>query len=63
MGVERMKPFSLRCEDAFHEQFKGISFPDDAAIHIWREAWAAALDVAIELLKEETVIDLAKKKS
>jgi len=43
MGMERMKPFSLRCEDAFHEQFKGISFPDDAAIHIWREAWFAAM--------------------
>ena len=38
-----MKAFSIECEDAFHEKFKGISFPDDAAIHIWREAWFAAL--------------------
>jgi len=38
-----MKAFSIECEDAFHERFKGISFSDDAAIHIWREAWAAAI--------------------
>ena len=53
MGVERMKPFSLRCEDAFHEQFKGISFPDDAAIHIWREAWVAAQQDVIKIITEE----------
>lgn len=49
-----MKSFSLKCEDAFHEHFKGISFQDDAAIHIWREAWNAAIDAAIELLSKET---------
>ncbi len=38
-----MKAFSIECEDAFHEKFKGVSFADDAAIHIWREAWLAAL--------------------
>ena len=38
-----MKAFSIECEDAFHERFKGISFSDDAAIHIWREAWFAAM--------------------
>lgn len=38
-----MKTFSIECEDAFHEKFKGVSFPDDAAIHIWREAWFAAM--------------------
>lgn len=38
-----MKAFSIECEDAFHEKFKGVSFPDDAAIHIWREAWFAAM--------------------
>lgn len=48
-----MKPFSLRCEDAFHEQFKNVSFPDDAAIHIWREAWFAAQKSMIELLTQE----------
>jgi len=48
-----MKPFSLICEDAFHEHFKGVSFQDDAAIHIWREAWSAALEAAIALLSKE----------
>jgi hypothetical protein len=43
-----MKAFSIECEDAFHERFKGISFSDDAAIHIWREAWFAALKFARE---------------
>jgi hypothetical protein len=43
-----MKAFSIECEDAFHERFKGVSFPDDAAIHIWREAWFAALNFAEE---------------
>jgi hypothetical protein len=38
-----MKAFSIECEDAFHEKFKGVSFPDDAAIHIWREAWFEAM--------------------
>ena len=38
-----MKSFSIVCEDAFHERFKGISFQDDASIHIWREAWNAAM--------------------
>jgi len=38
-----MKAFSIECEDAFHEKFKNVSFPDDAAIHIWREAWFAAM--------------------
>ena len=48
-----MKAFSLRCEDAFHEQFKGISFPDDAAIHIWREAWVAAQQDIVKMITEE----------
>jgi hypothetical protein len=48
-----MKPFSLKCEDAFHAYFKGVSFQDDAAIHIWRAAWNAAIDAAIDLLSEE----------
>ena len=48
-----MKPFSLRCEDAFHEQFKGVSFPDDAAIHIWREAWVAAQQDIVKMITEE----------
>ena len=38
-----MNAFSIACEDAFYETFKDISFPDDAAIHIWRSAWAAAI--------------------
>ena len=38
-----MKAFSIECEDAFHDKFKGVSFPDDAAIHIWSEAWFAAM--------------------
>lgn len=48
-----MKAFSLRCEDAFHEQFKDISFPDDAAIHIWREAWVAAQQDIVKMIVEE----------
>lgn len=49
-----MKSFSIKCEDAFHERYKDVSFQDDAAIHIWRDAWNAAIDAAIELLSKET---------
>jgi hypothetical protein len=48
-----MKSFSIVCEDAFHERFKGISFQDDASIHIWREAWNAAMT---EATKEITIL-------
>lgn len=57
-----MKSFSIVCEDAFHERFKGISFQDDASIHIWREAWNAAIaeakseiDAVIAELQEQVV--------
>jgi hypothetical protein len=38
-----MKSFSIACEDAFHVRFAGVSFQDDASIHIWREGWNAAI--------------------
>ena len=48
-----MKSFSLQCEDAFHKRFEGISFQDDASIHIWREAWFAALNQVLDLIQKE----------
>ena len=48
-----MKAFSIECEDAFHDKFKGVSFPDDAAIHIWREAWFAAMKYMEEKTNDE----------
>jgi hypothetical protein len=48
-----MEPFSLACEDAFHETFKGVSFQDDAAIHIWREAWHAAISHVLKTIEAE----------
>lgn len=57
-----MKSFSIACEDAFHVRFAGVSFQDDASIHIWREAWNAAIaeakaeiDVVIAELQEQIV--------
>ena len=57
-----MKAFSLACEDAFHARFAGVSFQDDASIHIWREGWNAAIaeakaeiDVVIAELQEQVV--------
>jgi hypothetical protein len=47
-----MKAFSIACEEAFHLRFKGISFQDDTSIHVWREAWNAAL-VAVDTRLEE----------
>ena len=55
-----MKSFSIACEDAFHARFAGVSFQDDASIHIWREGWNAAIaeakqeiDVVIAELQEQ----------
>lgn len=47
-----MKQFSIICEDAFHKRFNDVTFQDDAAIHIWREAWTAAMqEVEIRILE------------
>ncbi len=48
-----MKAFSVICEDAFHKRFEGVSFEDDAAIHIWREAWSAAAGHIMSLVEAE----------
>ena len=48
-----MEPFSFACEDAFHKTFKGVSFQDDAAIHIWREAWHAAILHVLKTIEAE----------
>lgn len=57
-----MKAFSIACEEAFHKRFSGISFQDDASIHIWREGWNAAIaeakleiDAVIAELQEQIV--------
>jgi hypothetical protein len=48
-----MKSFSIKCEDAFHARFQGVSFQDDVSIHIWREAWYAALTEVLSLVQNE----------
>ena len=48
-----MKAFSIQCEDAFHARFNGVSFQDDISIHIWREAWYAALCEVLSLIQKE----------
>ena len=48
-----MKSFSIKCEDAFHKRFQGVSFQDDVSIHIWREAWYAALTEVLSLVQNE----------
>lgn len=48
-----MKAFSIQCEDAFHKRFQGVSFQDDVSIHIWREAWHAAINQVLQLVQSE----------
>lgn len=48
-----MKQSTLACDDAFHEKYKGISFRDDIAISVWREAWQSAIEHVLKIIEAE----------
>jgi len=43
-ALERAKTEQQVCDDAYHRHFKNAVFQDDTSIHIWRDAWKAALE-------------------